>query len=149
VGYSHGFCVVDRSNAWLSFFRWGLNANGYVSTTVDGEKVLLHRLITDAPADRDVDHKDGNPQNNCGGNLRLCTKAENARNTKKPKGTGTPFKGVSVVRGKFRARINHMGKLIHLGYYLDAVEAARAYDVKAVELFGEFARTNFGHSRCV
>ena len=35
------------------------------------------------------------------------------------------------------------GKCFFLGYFVDEVEAARAYDRKAVELFGEFARLNF------
>ena len=32
---------------------------------------------------------------------------------------------------------------MRLGYFTDDTEAARAYDYKAVELFGEFARVNF------
>ena len=39
--------------------------------------------------------------------------------------------------------ISFKGVRIWLGSFLDEVEAARAYDAKAVELFGEFARLNF------
>lgn len=36
-----------------------------------------------------------------------------------------------------------MSKQIYIGRYSDPEDAARAYDAKAIELFGEFARLNF------
>ena len=43
----------------------------------------------------------------------------------------------------FMAKIQFQKKHIHIGYYMTAEEAAIAYDKKAREVFGEFARTNF------
>jgi len=43
----------------------------------------------------------------------------------------------------WEARISFNTKKIYLGSYKTKEEAARAYDKKAIELFGEFAQLNF------
>jgi len=49
-----------------------------------------------------------------------------------PQDTQPPrFKGVGWSKKKWRAQIYRDGKLLHLGYFNDAEEAARAYDVEA------------------
>ena len=35
------------------------------------------------------------------------------------------------------------GKLIHLGYFIDEMDAASAYDEAAMKYHGDFARLNF------
>ena len=52
------------------------------------------------------------------------------------------FKGVSNCKGKWQAHIKLNGKKINLGTYVHKEVAARAYDKKAMELFGEFAVLN-------
>jgi hypothetical protein len=46
-------------------------------------------------------------------------------------------------RWKWRAQIMLNGRLIHLGYFTDPVEAAKAYDEAARKYHGEFASLNF------
>lgn len=57
------------------------------------------------------------------------------------------FKGVCkssrYAKKPYRAYIVKNNKQYHLGTYDTEIEAAFAYDKKARELFGEFARTNF------
>ncbi|MHC4259490.1 MAG: AP2 domain-containing protein [Planctomycetota bacterium] len=54
------------------------------------------------------------------------------------------YKGVSWIKSekKWRARIKFDGRSIHIGRFDDEKAAARAYDAKARELFGELAALN-------
>ena len=45
--------------------------------------------------------------------------------------------------GRWQAKIGHNGKSLSLGYYNTAEEAAKAYDLKALELRGPNAKLNF------
>jgi hypothetical protein len=51
----------------------------------------------------------------------------------------TGFKGVSRLKGKFRARIHLNGREKSLGVYATAQEAAQAYDRASKQHFGDFA----------
>jgi hypothetical protein len=109
------------------------------------KRIFMHRLIMKAPDNIDVDHKKGNGLNNQKENLRLATKSQNAANRKKPKNNTSGFKGVSWdrARNKWLACIRFNYKNIHLGRFIDRIDAVKSYDKKAKELFGEFAQTNF------
>jgi len=91
------------------------------------------------------DHIDGNGVNNLPWNLRNCTHADNVHNLSKAAHGTSIYKGVFRIKGtdKWAARICHQGHRYHLGTFVDEAEAARAYDRKAVALFGEYARLNF------
>jgi hypothetical protein len=93
-----------------------------------------------------VDHINRNGLDNRRSNLRPATHSQNSANAGRQTRSTSGFKGVhrGPVRGKaWRAQIHTAGKKRHLGTFDDPEEAARAYDAAAVELFGEFARTNF------
>lgn len=102
----------------------------------------MHTLITGWPL---VDHVDGNGLNNQRSNLRDATYAQNAANRRPSPGYSSQFKGVRWYPQlrKWNARIGHAGKLRHLGYFEDEIDAAKAYDSAARALFGEYARPNF------
>ena len=66
-------------------------------------------------------------------------KQKKQRSQNKPKAClmGLKYKGVSI-----RASIRDQGKLVYLGVYETAEEAARAYDEAAKRLHGDAALTN-------
>lgn len=146
----------------LSLYSWFTQVNKqssgnfkyYGRGEVNGKKVMLHRFILNI-TDRtvQVDHINGNSLDNRKSNLRICTSSQNNQNARKTnKKTKSKYKGViySPIRsnGKPRkspwtARIQKNKERISLGFYKTEEEAARAYDIKAKELFGEFAVLNF------
>jgi hypothetical protein len=103
----------------------------------------LHRLVMDARPGQFVDHRDGDGLNNSRHNLRLCSNAENQQNTAARKGT-SGYKGVAWAKGrqKWRMAFNWKGETRFVGYFADEVEAAKAYNRRAGELCGGFARLN-------
>lgn len=90
-----------------------------------------------------VDHINESTYDNRKSNLRFATKAQNSMNRGLQGNNTTGFKGVSQSKGKFQAYIKYEGKKINLGTFVEATDAARAYDTKARELFGAFAKPNF------
>lgn len=105
--------------------------------------VRMHSVLTGEAGS--VDHIDGNGLNNQKSNLRLCTVAQNNMNSKPYMNSTSKYKGVSFDkdRNTWRAAIKKEGKDYSLRRHKTEESAARAYDKKAKELFGEFAYLNF------
>lgn len=147
IPLGHGqYVLVDAADyEWLNQWKWTVYGHGYAVRQEKGKTIYMHREIMQAPKGMIVDHIDGNPRNSYRRNLRLCTPTENAGNTVKRAGFTSRFKGVFLNKavGKWCATIQFKGQSTGLGYFADEVEAARAYDLAAVERFGAFARPNF------
>jgi hypothetical protein len=128
--------------------------------------LMLHRYLLDLDCQDTykspvIDHIDCNGLNNCRSNLRICDRSQNACNKKLLSNSKTGYKGVTYVyvrkykkkdgtvstwnaKKPWRAYITPRGqKRINIGHYETAEEAAKAYDQKAKELFGEYAKVNF------
>jgi len=148
------FAIVDAEDyEELSRYKWHVNKGGrtdYAKSQKKGKAIKMHRLLMRAPKGLFVDHINHNGLDNRKSNLRLCTRIENLRNQLPRRGGASQYKGVGWHKKskKFVARIYMEGKRMHLGYFDDEIEAAKAYDKKAKELFGEFAFLNFP-IRCV
>jgi hypothetical protein len=106
-------------------------------------KMYMHRLIL--PDVKEVDHINGNKLDNRKENLRSCTRKQNSMNTLIRKGNKhSKYKGVSFdkSRNKWVAYCIKDYKMLNLGRFKTENEAGLAYNTKAKELFGEFARLN-------
>lgn len=140
--------IDDADHAWLSKYRWSLNSSGYPQAS--GGK-LLHRMITGAQKGEYVDHVHQNPLDCRRSELRLCRQSQNLANRRKQANRSSQYKGVSWHKQhqKWQVRITsrQTGRLLHIGYFTDEVQAAKAYDDAARAQYGEFALTNFevGH----
>ena len=110
--------------------------------------VYFHKEILSISANSkyQVDHKDGDIQDNRRSNLRKCTPSQNRQNSKVPTTSTCGYKGVHLsYGGQYRARIGipNTTKKVNLGMFKTAEEAAQAYDNAAGQMYGEFARMNF------
>ncbi len=145
--------VDDEDYWWLSQHKWcySESSGGYAlrnGPRIDGKKtkhILMHREILGTPDGMDTDHQDGNRLNNQKYNLRPATKVQNQGNRAKTRNRSSKYKGVwfDKERGKFSSMIQVDGKRRCLGRFDDEIEAAKAYDTAALQLFGEFAKLNF------
>jgi len=142
VGLSQFADVDEIDFEKLNQFRWSFHSAGYA--TRNRARILMHREIMNAPRGMVVDHIDGNRLNNQRSNLRVCSHKENCRNQKKQIiKRSSRFKGVSLYRnGKWRVAIKLNQVDIHIGYFESEESAALAYNKKALDLFGEFAKLN-------
>lgn len=149
--------VDDEDFDSVRRFQWHVSSQDYAETTtyvgsIGGQHkytyMSLHRLILHPPKGLEVDHINHDTLDCRRANIRVCTKSQNQHNQLKQKGS-SKFKGVSWHRRatKWTAKLQSDGKQIHLGYFHDEEVAARAYDTKAKELFGEFAHTNLNSTR--
>ena len=140
--------VDDEDFERLNSFSWYAQKGGNTfyaqrCIKVNGKKVniRMHREILNGSI---IDHIDRNGLNNQKSNLRVCTTSENAMNMRKHKKSKSNYKGVCFhkLEKKWVAQIKINRKGFYLGYFMSEVDAARAYNSKAVELFGEFANLN-------
>ncbi len=152
-----GYALVDEKFVSVNERKWHLTnkrrgkTHSYVSTNErqgNGKikEVKLHHLIIGKPPEgKVVDHINGDKRDNRLSNLRFVTKQQNSMNHSVYSNNSSGYIGAYLHKpsGGWMSKIGHNGKLVHIGTYRTAEEAARARDEKAKELHGEFAVLNF------
>lgn len=124
-------------------YTWHITACGYVAGKKYGDTTdtLMHRLVMNAPKNKQVHHKNHKKNDNRKQELQLCTNKENSRHKKKMKSNTSGTTGVSWSSGmkKWHAQIMVNYNNINLGYFENIDDAKTAYDIAKHKYFGEFA----------
>ena len=145
--------IVDAEDfEWLDQWAWSASLSRRTGKwyAVRAEKiggksvrVYMHRQVMHSRPGEYTDHKESTLDNRKS-NLRKCTNSQNMAHVGKLRNNKSGYRGVSwdKERHLWRATIACNRKYILLGRFGTAEAAARAYDVAAKRLFGEFAFSN-------
>lgn len=129
----------------ISKYTWFLSKRGYMTTNIKRRPVTMHKLLLGNLKKLDIDHISRDRVDNRRCNLRVCTHQQNIFNQSKRSTNTSGFMGVSQMlrTGKYEAYVHYNNRKHYFGTYDSAIEAAKARDVGAKELFGEYANLNF------
>lgn len=142
--------IIDSCDAHLILpYKWHATAKGYAARRPrkGGPTEFMHRVILGLPIGERVleaDHINRDRLDNRRSNLRVATSSLNSANAGRTIGI-SGLRGVTWQPrcGRWRARIEVNGREHFLGHFSSVEEAARAYDIAALEHFGVFATLNF------
>jgi hypothetical protein len=140
--------IDDEDYKKIKDYTWGIDYqkkhNRYIVRSTSPKKILMHRLILNVKRGIQVDHIRHKTLDNRKCELRLCSNQQNSFNQKIRKNNTSGYKGVSFSSrdNKWRSYIVYNSKQIFLGHFNNKKNAAKAYNKKAKELFGEFANLN-------
>ena len=140
--------VDDEDFAAISKYKWYAERRkhtyyAYRRDRVTRKVVRMHREILKPRKGQVIDHKNHNGLDNRRSNIRLCTYANNAQNSRRKRGV-SGFRGVwPHPSGIWHVYIQCRGVATFLGCFHDPAEGAKAYDKAAKRLHGTFAILNF------
>ena len=128
----------------LLIFSYSAHHNYGNVYAISNEKILMHVLVIGkkAPPGHDIDHCDIDGLNNTRENLNIISKYSNAQNKNKKDNCSSKFIGVDLSKGKWRGKIRINGVPMSLGIYKNEEDAAKAYDIHAINCHGIKCKTN-------
>lgn len=115
----------------------GFLHQGYLVVNVNNKRFYLHRvcwfLHFGTWPTSVLDHINGNPTDNRISNLREVTQSVNCRGYKSvSKNSSSKYRGVTKVKNRWRAQLNVPNSNTHIGYFSSEVEAALAFNRRAI-----------------
>jgi hypothetical protein len=128
IGYTNlgeDFYFDKEDYDLIKNYTWRINANGYVETQKNKKKILMHRLVSNAPYSVIIDHKNRMRNYNLKENLSLVSKKENNQNHSTYKNNTSGVTGVSWDKGakKWRVSIGINNKRIYGGLFNNIKDA--------------------------
>jgi hypothetical protein len=151
--------VSDEDYEWLNKNKWcqkkanAVTKNIYAHSTfyeeINGKKItknilmhvaIMEKIVGPPPDGHIVDHADHNTFNNTRENLSYKDRRANNQNKIKKEGTTSKYVGVSFYKDRKKWTPACQGK--KLGTFDTEEEAAKAYDMYVLKVFGPTAKTN-------
>lgn len=129
-------------------YKWFLNdcsGYDYAATGIDDKIIGMHRLITNCPDDKVVDHINYDTLDNRKENLRICSHADNIRHARLSDKNKYGVKGIyerNDIHKKWASTITVDRKAYYLGYYYTLEEAAKVRLEAEKKYFGEYLPEN-------
>ncbi len=146
--------IIVDDDLWYELMKhsWCIK-DGYPIGYVNGKTQSIyhyvmqlkgHDLTTMSENNNVIDHINGIRHDNRYVNLRINNLSGNAHNRLKNENATSKYSGVSYdsSRGKWLVQIGKDHKKYFIGRYETEIEAAKAYNMKAFELYGEMAHLN-------
>jgi hypothetical protein len=136
--------LQNWNTKWAGKHAGSPHSRGYIAIAIDHVKYLAHHLawvyMTGEWPTEFIDHENLNKKDNKWENLRLASFAENSANASIRNDNKSGFRGVYFVSSRqvWHAKITKEGKDHYLGAFDCPELAAKAYAVKARELYGEY-----------
>ncbi len=111
--------------------------------TIDYVKYFAHRLawfyVHKKWPEREIDHIDGNPENNAIANLRAATRSQNAANKRSAPNTTSGHRGITYYCNGYKVEIYMFGTRHYIGRFKTLQEAIVARNDAARRIQGGFA----------
>lgn len=160
VALTKGYtALIDEIDADLAVLKWTAKTNKrnvYAMRSIGDYRIKpaknigMHQIILERILGRPLengelpDHKNCNSLDNTRSNIRLANQTQNHANQRLSSRNTSGYKGVTYFKrtGRWVAKIKKNRVTKCLGYYDTPEEAAIAYNIAAIDLFGEFARLN-------
>jgi hypothetical protein len=138
-------CLCWKGGRLSGNLAGSINSLGYRKVKLVGQAYPAHRLAWllaygNWPSD-EIDHANGDKDDNRLANLRVAGRTGNVRNAPKRKDNTSGIKGISWHKRdhRWQAQIMVNGKTIGLGYHREKETAERVYREACLKFHGEFA----------